>query len=284
MKAIDRLTKGENAVLDFLQRFAFVRAFEKALTTTTRDKPFIIRNDDLWAAMLAAQDAFFIHFASWSRSAYQRSGLFAQLSAHHLSELYIKRPRGRSANAGLAGELRRARRAAMEASFPDAAARGKVLAEDVEALKDQFEAIIRPVVEDRDGFRAHPYERNGAGTAAMLGIENVLPIFEQVQEIMNNLRLITDDSMLGYHGDLAATNPDSTARDMTDLILFGSMDRVSQAVRCIEKASDETAYPALVRETLYEHLHAAHDASEGDLMFNDRRLIDAVCGHSDANG
>lgn len=277
MKAIERIKKEEDVVLDLLQRFVFVQAFEQALRTTTKDKPFVIRNDDLWNTMLAARDALFIHFASWARGAYQSSGLFAQLKAHHLSELYIKRPRGRIANAGLSGELARARRSTMEACFPDAASRGKVLGEDVDALNERFVDITRPIVRDRDSHRAHPYEKGQPGTAAMLHLENVEPVFEEVQQLLNEVRLIVDDSMLGYHGHLAATNPDSTARDLVDLLLFGSNARFHRALLCLEETPGEaTEYPLLVRDRVYERLHEVHDADEGDLMFNHRRLVDQV--------
>jgi hypothetical protein len=281
MKAIKRLKKEEDVVLDLLQRLAFLQAFEKELETTTREKPFVIRNDDLWAAMLAARDALFIHFASWARSAYQPSGLFAQLKAHHLAELYVKRPRDRDASGGIGEALAGERRSAMEACFANAANRGKVLGEDVDALKDRFEAITRPVVDDRDAFRAHPYEKGQAGTAAMLHLSSVRPIFEQVQRLLNEVRLVVDDSTLGYHGDLAATGPESSARDLTDLLLFGSSVRYHRALRCVEESPGQgIEYPALVRGRLYERLHDAHDLDEGDRMFNHRQLVERVCLHS----
>src|SRR5690242_2280007 len=149
------LSEHEEHVHQFRTRYVWLRAIETELKKRLGNHRFQINNDLIWITLLDSRDALFIHYASWAKSLVQTGGLFGTLKAQHLNKLFVSRSKTKvkDERTELAALREKKRRERFEELFPEAAARGKMQAPDVDALKDRFYAAAQPVIDDRDVYR-----------------------------------------------------------------------------------------------------------------------------------
>jgi hypothetical protein len=158
----------------------------------------------------------------------------------------------------------------MERRFPEAAERGKVRPEDIEKLKNDFHTIVEPVIDDRDVHRAHPFEKGDKATMAALRVDEMCPVFDAVQSLLNDLRLICDDSTRSYHDHLLSADAD----DLADLVLFGSRGCIASLLGSAEAVYEKTGkWEWQHREELYENLHRAHESLAADAVLNAKAVL-----------
>lgn len=103
--------------------------------------------------------------------------------------------------------------------------------------------------QDRNANRAHVVELGGQ--ADMLSMDEVGDVFDEFEEILNDLRLLASDSTMAMNGVLSVVNPKFTARLLVDRIVIGKRPENSAA-----------------RAGYYETLHEAHAKSPERELFN----------------
>lgn len=269
--------------LDIKRRLHVVRPFADELTRVTRGKPFRFRNDIVWRAMLDVRDKLVIDLCSLTvemrhgmkpidpkahnsfRGGFKRKrGLFIEIRDHHLASLtrtYVPHPdddeyeieRYTDTKAQTFGRL-----------FPNCTTDSPSAA-DIEHLCEAFRLKMVPLQDDRNKNRAHALEGD-VGTAKMLWVPELDALFEYVEDLLEDL------SMLSALSSLCETNMNhadckETAADMVDLILFGNISDVRQLTA------------TRTRNELYVRLHEIDDAARADETdehdkrhFNDRQF------------
>jgi hypothetical protein len=261
----------EDILQVFRTRYEAVKAFEQELVARTGTREFEIANTVVWDAMFAERDHVVIQFASWIRGTYKPGGLLGQLCARHLQELRAAFGASRSEVPKLHG--REPRRVRIDARFPAAAQRGTLDPSDLEALRDAVQTEFKPVVEDRDSFRAHPFERGQKATARLLSLAEIEPYLNSAESLLNDLRLLVNNSTRDY-AYLSLTNPAEAAADFVDLLLFGSSLYFATIIGA-STLDAKSAYWWERRQAFLVAL-AEESAAHPDLAFNNEIVIRAV--------
>ena len=126
-------------------------------------------------------------------------------------------------------------RAAFVKRLPEAAERNSVCHSDVDVLRNSFWDTLKPVIVDRDSFRAHPYEKKGSqASARRLEFDGIDFALSYAQRLLNDLRLFSARSTMSYHSSLSSMPQDEFAADVVDLLLFGTFGWL-----VIESGADE---------------------------------------------
>src|SRR5690606_20079543 len=124
-------------------------------------------------------------------------------------------------------------------------------AADVQDLRNRFAQRAKPVLDDRNDNRAHPYETSSKARAMMLSLERLREFFTYAEQLLNDIRHVAFHSGTS-HSDMNYASTDEVAKDLVDTLLLGPRRRIL-VVR-----------GATPRNEYYDELHAAHDASTGD--------------------
>jgi len=256
------LERFDDNLLSVKRRHYVLVAFQEEIERVSRGKKFWIWNDVAWLAMLDMRDVLVIHLSSWTESVFQRGGLFGQIRAGHLDAFPAKRNWADERETD-DDELRRIHDenhvAAYRRLFPASTGR-KPQGPDVDVLRERFMRMTKRVRDDRNRNRAHPYERMKQAKADMLDFQELGALFDEVERMLNDLRLLSLHSMMEYT-EVNATDSGSVAQDMVDMVLCGTSLQ-------IEMARGERR-----RDQFYGRLHAAHDAAPTSDLFNDKRFL-----------
>lgn len=263
--ALTLIEEQEQILLRFRTQFVALKAFENELVARTCTRVFNIANTVVWDAILAKRDLLVIHFASWIRGMGTGGGFFGQLGAHHLREL-------RDAFDNVCRDTVDVgrRRARVVARFSAAEQRGRLEPGDIDDLRSAVRTELEPVVLDRDSFRAHPYERGQKANARMLALTDIAASLDSAEGLLNDLRLLVNNSTFGYSYQ-SLTSPDDAAADLVDLLLFGSIFRFATLIGA--NALETTrAYWWQRRDAFLAALRAEQEA-QPDVPLNDESLI-----------
>jgi hypothetical protein len=240
-----------------------IEAFTGDLDRVTRGKRFRFRNHALWLMLLDTRDMLVIQLASWVRSIVDPDGLLARLQQHHASDLPRKLlpedPRSADEPERSTRSTRERREGEHASSFdrlfPNA---GDIPKEsDFEGLRQTFRSQMKPVKNDRDWNRAHPFEKV-SGTAKMLDVAELRAHIDYAERFMNDLRMVGWHGTFAYH-EMNMPIAADFAPDLVDAMLIGGPERLLKA------------RGLATREEFYAQLHSAHDvrpANDGD-YFND---------------
>jgi hypothetical protein len=262
--------------LDVKRRLYVVRAFADELDRTKRGKPFRMRNDIAWLAMLDLRDKLVIDLHSLtvemrhgirpshgraSKEFMAKRGLFIDIRDHHVASLtrtYVPHADDDEYEIDYSTASRAEKFARL---FPGCTTESPSPA-DIENLCERFRLRMEPLAKDRHKNRAHAYEGD-LGTAKMLWVPELEALFDYVEEMLEDLSLVSAGACFASQ-DMNQADCKETAVDMVDLILLGNFKDVRQLT--------ETR----TRDELYDLLHQIHDADEpaepGDvpqLHFND---------------
>lgn len=237
----------ENALREIRCRWYYLTAMHTELEKASRGKPFRVMNSIAWQMAFDSNHMLVIEVASWVKRQGERGGLFGLMESR-LSELERKFPKQRKRRIGdydLVEYDTEAHEKAVRRLFPDSAGR-IAQGRDVAALRSKLDAECQHLVDDRNCNRAHPFERP-QGAAARVGLEGVGALFERLEGILNDVRLIADWNTTSFH-DMNATSAEAAAEDLVDAVLIGTSSR--QLV----------VMGGLDRDAYYSRLHALHDA------------------------
>lgn len=216
---LDHVEAEEDILLGLWNQFSTLKAFEQELLNRIGTRKFVIANTVVWDAMIAKRDLLTIRFASWARGVVEQRGFFRQVRSHHVNDLRSAWA-AQAPLAGGLGLLRRSHlRSRLEDLFPNAADRDRLDPDDVDVLKDATWEKLRGVVQDRDSFRAHPFDGKAKADAKMLRLDEIEPLLLHAQELMNTFRLVANNSTLGY-SVTTPTDLGTATQDMVDLLMF----------------------------------------------------------------
>jgi hypothetical protein len=264
--------------LDIKSRLHVMRAFVNELDRTSRDEPFRIRNDIVWNAMLDVRDKLVIDLYSLTvemrhgmkpidpkaqnsyRGGFKRKrGLFIEIRDHHLASLtrtHVPDPDEYEMEMDIETKAQ-----AFARRFPNCTTDSPSAA-DIEDLCERFRVRMVPLGDDRNKNRAHAQEGD-AGTATMLSVPELEALFEYVEDLLEDLSLVSAFSSLG-RTNMNHADCKETSADLVDLTLLGN---ISDVRRLTAKRT---------RDELYARLHEMHDANasaeaddERELHFND---------------
>lgn len=305
--ALALIRHAQNELRMILDRWVMLDAFVRELDRVTRREPFTIMNELVWTAMIDARDMLVIHFSQWICSATGEGGVLTELKHCPASTFYVcRKPKELPDSSRLVGprlteEQRRtiarelrdvehgSRLAVFAKLFPEAASAPRAPNRaDWDALTTRFEERLGPVVHDRNHNRAHP--RYGHGTwsssAEMHDLEQLSAHLEWAMKLLNDLRVVLDDSQLVYSPPHQETG---AAEGLVDLLLFGSRDQMDRLSGLSAAAHAGTGkYAWQYREALYEAMWSQRatvdqpfndpeqfrDRDEGYVLFEERSSRD----------
>lgn len=292
----------ENRMLHLKKDLYFLTTFEKRLVELSKGKPFITRNDIIYRMVFDQWDMLVIDLGSFTKSMVGEGGFFNNLKANlHLLKPITKRsiepPKGRIFSVGykLSQEQLKARETELDKAFinnvynthreelfklfPKVKERKtlKINGNDIDELKVHFEKIVNEIADDRDNHRAHKYEnRKNNPDAVRLSISKLEEKFKELENLLNNLKLVFQNSTLMY-SDMNHANAKQTADDLIDLIFWGSnrmldsWSGINKKINSFEP-SDYT-YGYLLRDKHLEEVHRIHDMIlDGEIDPKDYRL------------
>lgn len=207
-------------------------------------QPFRIWDDLAWMMVLDSRDALIVHLASFVKG----------LHKHHLRDIVLphlkklKRAPKRKKDDDAHDPSIPGYAAAFARLFP-ACTKSTPTKADLTALRERLRVRVDRLRQDRNVNRAHLFELGG--TADMLSLEEVSAVFADIEELLNDLRLLASDSTMGMDGVLSVVNAKFTARVLVDRIVLGTRP---------ERPDERAQY--------YEGLHKAHADHPDREVFN----------------
>jgi len=239
----------QNKLTSIKRRLHLLKAFVTELTSVTKGKPFTIWDSLAWMMALDSRDALILHLASFAKG----------LHKHHLKHMlhpHLGRLKRVVTVEDEYDPLPKEIEEAFTRLFPDCVKKtpGKA---DVKALRCRLEARIDELRKDRNANRAHVFELGG--NARMLSLEESEAVFDHLEGLLSDLRLIASQGNKDTNPIDRTIDPHLTARVLVDRIVL-DME--------IEERRE--------RGGMYEQLHESHDANPHRQHFNaadDKGLI-----------
>lgn len=270
-------------LVEVKRRLYVVRPFSDELDRARRGKPFRMRNDIVWNAMLDVRDKLVIDLCSLcqemrhgmkpleaganeSRRFLGKRGFFFALRDRYRSSLrrsYVPHPDDDEYEIVRYTESN-ARR--FEKLFPNCRDESPS-ADDIEQLCERFRLRTKPLVDDRNKNRAHAYEAmNDVVRVPMLWVPELTSLFEDIEQLLEDLSLLCGGACF-VSDNMNHADCDATAADLVDMVLLGHIDDVRRLTN------------GRTREELYARLHEIDDSKPieyahiSDLHFNDRQFV-----------
>jgi len=210
---MEKLERAEDTLNQLKLRYYLLHAFQDEFTRVVGRRRIDIQNDHIWIMAFDTRDALALHLTSWSKGLTGPGGLFRQLK-QHFKKLYVPK-----------SEASEGRRVAFARLFPAAANRNKILVSDLDALEARFRQVVSRVRNDRNKTIAHMYEHKAQLSRRLLTPRGYATIFKRVEALLNDLRVVIDNSNRSYNNPSWA-NPKIVAEDLVDMILSGTIANV----------------------------------------------------------
>ncbi len=243
---VESINDQQMKLLEIKRRLHVLRAFVSDLETVTRGKPFRIWDDLAWMMVLDSRDALVIHLASFAKGLHRHH--LADIVHPHLKKLRRSPKREEGEVVDEYDPSVNSYADAFQRLFP-ACTKKSPGKSDIAALRDRLRVRVDLLRQDRNQNRAHVFELGG--NARMLSIDELADVFDHIEQILNDLRLLASNGTMGMDGVLSMVNPRFTARIFVDRILLGTR-----------------ADPPAEREAIYDQLHQAHTDHTEREMFN----------------
>lgn len=255
-KLKNEIKKIENAILEIRRRLYFLDAYQAEAQRIFGDKSFRIKNDILWMLLIDSYEMLIIHFAGLVKGIYTPGGFFDVLKStapalRPKSWRKFESPKGQIfsdrtmtdderkrleidlSTSFQRNQADRVKKTLLEI-FPELAGEAEFhpKPEQIEKLKDRFEAEMRSIVDDRDQHRAHRYDMTKPSEIKkedLITLEVLSNKFDYLENLMNCLRFIGTDSSFGY-SNMCWADTRNTAEDFVDLLQLGNINRVNITV------------------------------------------------------
>lgn len=266
--------------LDIERRLHVIDAYVAELQRVSRGKPFRIRNEIVWNAMLDVRDKLTIDLFSltvemrhgmkpldpkvaertWRGSLKKKRGMFVELRDHHCASLtrtYV--PHADDDEYEIAMHTK-GKAELFARVFPKCATESPTPA-DIDQLCEDFRIRMVPLGEDRNKNRAHAFEGD-IGKAKLLSPSEHEALFDYIKELLENLSLLSSGSAFADGG----RDCSETAADLVDQVLLG---QISDVRRFTTRRTREQLYERLHKVDTSERRHE-DEFTRRELHFNDR--------------
>ena len=257
------LASYESRLMSLARRLYVMEAFKEELNRVTKLKEFRIRNDITWRMALDMRDVCVIHLASWAKETYEAGSLIGELQAKHTQAFPRTRPpEQRDNDAGWRDHRDREHSESYKRLFACTCEPFPTPPAFI-ALRERFAERMKPVVDDRNANRAHPYEKGNKASPKMLDLTELREAVTYSETFLRDLRMVTSGSWMDYR-DMNSVPSSNAARDLVDMLLLGTSDRIA-----LFRGSTD-------RDAFYEELHRRHDAGseeEPDLRLRNRQVL-----------
>jgi hypothetical protein len=254
------LSEMEDDLCRFAWRLEKLCNLDAELLRVTRGKKFLPSWWE-WDKLLSERDMLIIELASWARAFYGKGcgGFLRSLEGEDLRALAF----------AWNGDVTEWRKAAFDRLFPGAD--GWPRPSNIAALCERLHERFGPLLDDRDNYRAHRYERRQKTvTAKQLALEDVVAHLKTCQELLGDLRCLSSNESFA-HWEVHPEREDSDAQSAVDMLFcrtvswlvdFGPGRWRADLPRYEQRRSD-----------FYDRMHAAHEAAGApDIAFNDGRF------------
>jgi hypothetical protein len=297
MKIEELIQQHEDTILRIKTRLYFLIALEDELQSITRRKTFKIKNDISYRTIVDTWDMLVIDLASLGRGMLGSGGFFNQFKAN-LGEVKpakkkeIEAPKGSIQYVGnpvseedldrvrleldkhFVETVYKAQQEQLFKLFPKLKDRQprKINHQDVDDLKDRFDAIVGDIVSDRDTNRAHKFENlNNKTIQPKLDFKILAKKFEEIEEMLNGLRNISTQSTFAY-SDMNFANKKETAKDLVNSVLWGT-NKMEDVFTGLNKELSSPhlgrqLYGWMIRDRFIEQIHVEHDRIVAEIKAN----------------
>jgi|GEM_PF-6594782 len=103
----------------------------------------------------------------------------------------------------------------------------KISTTDLDSLRDNFEKIVSNLRADRDNIRAHKFEKKSQKSQINpIDLGEIRTCFREAEKILETLTFICKHANLNLDRDLNPSETSTTARDIADIILNGSVNQL----------------------------------------------------------
>lgn len=277
------LKEHEDRIMGLKERFHFLKRFNEEWDKRLNGAGFKVENVHIAQLIRDCEHMLVIDLASLSRGLLQRGGFLSKLSNFipilrpMLPEEVPEPVAPKLIRDGVpdfddsvfvasykAEKIRSTVEACNEAFarlFPEYIERKameKIQAHDISALKDRFENIVKDVINDRDGNRAHRFEdprKNRSFGAPRMDVQRLESIFLKVENLLNDISHVVARRRLAYP-TYSLYGGEEVVADLVDMVLFGTNNRIHLFMglcRIFEEA--QTPYLPEIRDRYYALLH-----------------------------
>lgn len=98
---------------------------------------------------------------------------------------------------------------------------------NINELSKEFKRLSKPLIDDRNEYRAHRYEKNKPRKKlpSSLNLDLIESQCNRIEEVFNSFRLIYNNSSFYYEREVLWRNSQSSAEDLVDILLNGGIKR-----------------------------------------------------------
>lgn len=242
-------------VQDLRTRLTIAKAFQDELDARTHGHVLTYANTTIQQMVSDHRHGVVARVAGWIHSAIRNGGFFDQLAANDLSELRARLDPEED-------------QPAIDCDAPDpfhvrfshVAAGATLVPADLEPLRDQLRAAHLDVLANADAIRQH-FEDAGASVPSPVSLEKVNAAVAAAEELLNDLAICAGGAKFEYSEYLANPTPRVTARDLVDLELMGTFDRLVSATGANDRLGASGMWWRQYREQFWQALEQAAEAS-----------------------
>ena len=284
MKIEELFHQHENIILNIKSRLYFLIDIEEELRAVTKNKAFKIKNDISYRTIMDTWDMLVIDLSSLGKGMYEKAGFFNQLKSN-LDQLNTAAKNNAKKSVGgilrsnnsmskeeiemssyISEMIQKAQQEKLSMLFPKLRDRNprKINVQDIDDLKAKFKNIVQDVISDRDNNRAHRYQtlNNNMPIIPRLDFENLRKKFDAIEEILNGLRSISNQSTFEY-SYMNLVNSREIANDFVHSVLWGTSKMQDISTGLNKELSSphigRLLYGWMVRNRFVEKIHQKHD-------------------------
>src|SRR5215510_13809123 len=256
MGALLELIEVERArVQDLRTRFTIAKAFQDELDERAHGRVLVFANTTIQQMVSDHRYGLTARVAGWVRIVTDSGGFFDQLAAGDLAEL---RPRLDPDEDVPAIDYDATD--PFHARFPHVAAGAAPVPADLEPLRDQVLRSATDVLANADAIRQH-FEDARASTLSPVSFEKIDEVIRTAGVLLNDLAICAGGPNYEYSEHLADPNPKDAARDLVDLELIGTIDRLVFATGANERLGESGTWWWQYREDFWKALEHAAEGS-----------------------
>lgn len=256
--------------------FVIVSALQAELDQRVGEQELIYGNTTLHSMVVEHRLGLVQRLAGWVQALCGAGGFLDRIIADHLNELAPTDDElAPTDDDDIPAIETDTRRACFERRFPHAAPTGIVTKVDIEAIRSSILEQAAPILENCDVIRRWRESATGTSSPEPLTLNAVNAFISAAEELVNDFRCAHDGIDRGFSDHDVHPSPRVVARDLVDLTLLGSIDRMLSVTGVDAQLGASGAWWRQYRDGFWEALTKA--AKENPrLRFNAPELVRTV--------